>query len=151
MSRTVALLACLLGGSDAYVLTPAGPRASSSRVAQPEMVLSYKLAAMGATAVVGGVVASKKFLPKKEDPSVAAFRSSLSSMDSLSDLAELKIEQEGREGRTAGVWKEYVKADGRIWYYNSETKIQTWMQPDEFKKLDEVSAAAAAANDARGC
>lgn len=36
------------------------------------------------------------------------------------------------------------------WYYNSETKSQTWVVPDEIKKLDEISAAAKAANDARG-
>ena len=35
-------------------------------------------------------------------------------------------------------------------YYNTETKIQTWMVPDEIKKLDEVKAAAAAANEKRG-
>ena len=48
------------------------------------------------------------------------------------------------------MWKEYIKADGRIWYYNTETKIQTWIQPEEIKKLDEVKAAAEAANQARG-
>ena len=94
---------------------------------------------------------TKKLLPKKkEDASVTAFRSSLAGMDSLSGLSELKLEQDGREGRKAGVWKEYIKGDGRKWYYNTETKIQTWKVPDEIKKLDEVAAAAAAANEARG-
>ena len=50
----------------------------------------------------------------------------------------------------AGVWKEYIKNDGRKWYYNTETKKQTWIVPDEIKKLDEVSAAAKAKNEARG-
>jgi len=150
-SRALAVLCLLCGRTDAFVLTT-GPRAASLRVAaEPEMVLAYKLAAVGVTAVVGGVMATKKLLPKKEDPNVAAFRSSLAGMDSLSGLAELKLERDGREGRTAGVWKEYVKQDGRKWYYNQETKIQTWNVPDEFKKLDEVAAAAAAANNARGC
>ena len=81
---------------------------------------------------------------------MTAFRSSLGGMESLSGLSELKLEQDGREGRKAGVWKEYVKQDGRKWYYNTETKIQTWQVPDEFKKLDEVRAAAEAANQARG-
>merc|ERR1712070_875593 len=114
-------------------------------------MLSYKLAAVGVTAVCGTVVATQKLLPKKEDPNIAAMRSSLAGMDSLSGLSDLKIEVDGREGRKAGVWKEYVKQDGRKWYYNTETKIQTWVVPEEFKKLDEVAAAAAAANDARGC
>ena len=43
-----------------------------------------------------------------------------------------------------------IKSNGRKWYYNTETKIQTWNVPDETKKLDEVSAAAVAANEARG-
>ena len=81
---------------------------------------------------------------------MSAFRSSLGSMDSLSGLSELKLEMEEKEGRKVGVWKEYIKADGRIWYYNTETKIQTWIQPEEIKKLDEVKAAAEAANQARG-
>ena len=86
---------------------------------------------------------------KKEDPNVAAFRSTLGSMDSLAGLSDLKLEVEGKEGRVVGVWKEYIKGDGRKWYYNTETKIQTWMVPDEIKKLDEVKAAAAA-NEKRG-
>ena len=45
------------------------------------------------------------------------FRSSLAGMEQLSDLADMKLErEEGKEGRTAGVWKEYVKSDGRKWY-----------------------------------
>eukprot|EP00325_Prymnesiales_sp_UTEX-LB-985_P008206 CAMPEP_0174711618 /NCGR_PEP_ID=MMETSP1094-20130205/12882_1 /TAXON_ID=156173 /ORGANISM="Chrysochromulina brevifilum, Strain UTEX LB 985" /LENGTH=155 /DNA_ID=CAMNT_0015910581 /DNA_START=32 /DNA_END=499 /DNA_ORIENTATION=+ len=125
--------------------------ASKSNVCQPEMVLGYKLAAGAATAtVVGGVVAIKKVLGKREDPAVAAFRGSLSSMDSLSGLSELKLELEGQVGRVAGVWKEYIKNDGRKWYYNTETGKMQWIVPEEFVKLDEVSAAAAAANSARG-
>ena len=81
---------------------------------------------------------------------MTAFRSSLAGMDSLSGLADLKLEREEREGRKAGPWKEYIKPDGKVWYYNTETKIQTWMVPDEIKKLDEVKAAAAAANEKRG-
>ena len=71
-------------------------------------------------------------------------------MDSLSGLAELKLEREEAEGRKAGVWKEYIKPDGKRWYYNTETKVQTWNVPDEIRKLDEVKAAAEAANQARG-
>lgn len=70
---------------------------------------------------------------------MSAFRSSLGSMDSLSGLSELKLEMEEKEGRKVGVWKEYIKADGRKWYYNTETKIQTWKVPDEIKKLDGTS------------
>lgn len=98
----------------------------------------------------------KKFAPgllpkKKEDANVAAFRSSLGSMDSMKELSELKLEEpEGKKGRIVGPWKEYIKSNGRKWYYNTETKIQTWNVPDEIKKLDEVSAAAVAANEARG-
>ena len=38
----------------------------------------------------------------------------------------------------AGVWKEYVKADGRKWYYNTETRVMQWTVPEPFCKLDEV-------------
>ena len=55
-----------------------------------------------------------------------------------------------RAARVAGEWKEYVKADGRVWYYNTNDGKQTWIKPDVFVKLDEVQAAAAAANSARG-
>ena len=37
-----------------------------------------------------------------------------------------------------GVWKEYVKADGRKWYYNTETRVMQWTVPEPFCKLDEV-------------
>ena len=38
---------------------------------------------------------------------MTAMRSSLAGMDSLSGLSELSLErEEGKEGRTAGVWKE---------------------------------------------
>ena len=71
-------------------------------------------------------------------------------MAGLEDLKELSLEREnGKEGRVVGAWKEYIKSDGRKWYYNTETSVQTWMAPDEFKKLDEVAAAAAAANEER--
>ena len=36
------------------------------------------------------------------------------------------------------------------WYYNTETKTQTWIKPEEFIKKDAVSAAATAKNEARG-
>jgi hypothetical protein len=56
-SRALAVLCLLCGRTDAFVLTT-GPRAASLRVAaEPEMVLAYKLAAVGVTAVVGGVMA----------------------------------------------------------------------------------------------
>ena len=35
-----------------------------------------------------------------------------------------------------GVWKEYVKADGRKWYYNTETRVMQWTVPEPFCKLD---------------
>jgi hypothetical protein len=54
------------------------------------------------------------------------------------------------QGRKAGDWKEYIKSDGRKWYYNVETKKMQWKVPEEFVKLDEISAAAAAKNEARG-
>ena len=141
--------------SDAFVLAP-GAQTHVARGAltseAPTMQIgpvSIKIAAAG-TALVGTVVATKKFMPKKEAADVTAFRSSLGSMESLSGLADLKLEREEKEGRKAGVWKEYIKADGRVWFYNTETKIQTWIKPDEFVKLDEVKAAAEAANQARG-
>ena len=77
-------------------------------------------------------------------------RAALAGMSTLSDLSELKLEQEGKAARVAGEWKEYVKADGRVWYYNTNDGKQTWIKPDVFVKLDEVQAAAAAANSARG-
>merc|ERR1719310_1957103 len=91
----------------------------------------------------------KNLFKRKEDKQVTDFRSQLAGMDSLSGLSDLKLEREEKVGRTAGVWKEYIKADGRVWYYNTETKIQTWVTPDEIKKLDAISAAAAAKNEAR--
>ena len=54
------------------------------------------------------------------------------------------------QGRTAGDWKEYLKSDGRKWYYNVETKKMQWKVPEEFEKLDAIAAAAAAKNEARG-
>lgn len=45
---------------------------------------------------------------------MTAMRSSLAGMDSLSGLSEMSLErEEGREGLTIGVWKEYTKNDGR--------------------------------------
>jgi hypothetical protein len=136
MRATVAVAAAFVVSADAYMLAaPACARVQMTRTAQPDMVFG-KL---------------KKLLKRKEDPSVAAFRSNLAGMEQLADLKDLKLErEEGREARKAGVWKEYVKADGRKWYYNTDTKKQTWVQPEEFKKLDEISAAAAAKNEERG-
>ena len=51
------------------------------------------------------------------------FRESLAGMESLSGLSELKLEREEQEGRKAGVWKEYIKSDGRKWYYNNNMYI----------------------------
>lgn len=147
-------LLCLLATVDAYVLAPgAAPMSATVRSASPTMQmgpLTFKVAAAGTAAVVSGVVAAKKLIPKKEDPAVSAFRSSLGSMETLSDLSSMKLEMEEKEGRTAGVWKEYVKSDGRKWYYNTENGTQQWTVPEEFVKLDEISAAAAAANAERG-
>merc|ERR1711968_321432 len=105
---------------------------------------------MGSAAVVGTAVVVKKRLASRKDPAVESFRSALSSMDSLSSLNEMKLETEGKAGRVAGKWKEYIKNDGRKWYYNTESGKMQWAVPDEFKVLDEVAAAAAKANAARG-
>lgn len=107
----------------------------SNRVQQPAMVL-------------GSI---KKLFQKKEDPAVTAARASLSSMQSLSSLSSMKLEleEDGKAGRVAGPWKEYVKNDGRKWYYNTETSKMTWTKPQEFITLDKVTEAAAAANAAR--
>merc|ERR1719424_2337205 len=76
-------------------------------------------------------------------------RASLAGMSQLSGLAEMSLErEEGKEGRQEGVWKEYVKADGRKWYYNTETRVMQWTVPEPFCKLDEVAAIAKAANEA---
>ena len=72
-------------------------------------------------------------------------------MDSLSGLSDMQLETEGgAQGRVAGVWKEYLKNDGKKWYYNTDTGKMQWAVPPEFVKLDEVSAAAAAAAEKRG-
>ena len=116
-----------------------GPRVVASRSSAPVEMMGAKTDFF------------KKVLRIKEDPKVTDFRSSLAGMESLSGLSDLKLErEEGKEGRAVGVWKEYIKADGRKWYYNTETKKQTWIVPDEIKKMDEISAAAAAKNEARG-
>ena len=158
--RSVVALVGLTASADAFTIGAAPPRAHTAavRASQPDMIVGYVAGAAAATASV--VVAVKKFGNKKEvdpaaayaikDPKLADFRSSLASMESLSGLSELKLEREEAEGRTAGVWKEYIKKDGKKWYFNTETKIQTWKVPDEIKKLDEISAAAAAKNEARG-
>ena len=136
----------------AFTVAPgARPQCTAVRAAAPEMWLVPTAATVG---VVGTVIATKKALkliPKKESADVTAFRSSLGGMESLSGLSELKLEREEVEGRTAGPWKEMIKNDGRIWYYNTETKSQTWIKPEEIQKLDDVKAAAEAANEARGC
>ena len=68
----------------------------------------------------------------------------------LADLSELSLDDGEKIGRTVGNWKEYIKSDGRVWYYNTETGEQVWRAPECFAKLDEVSAAAAEQNAARG-
>ena len=57
----------------------------------------------------------KNLFKRKEDKQVTDFRSQLAGMDSLSGLSDLKLEREEKVGRTAGVWKEDIKADGRVW------------------------------------
>mmetsp|Transcript_23731 Transcript_23731/g.60688 ORF Transcript_23731/g.60688 Transcript_23731/m.60688 type:complete len:159 (-) Transcript_23731:212-688(-) len=157
MQSTILALFGLVACANAFTVATPFPHRSTqcARVSTaPTCVISYKLAAAaGTAAVVGGGVAIKKVLdkrPKKDSPEVAATRAALSSMSSLSDLSEMKLEQDGTEGRVVGVWKEYIKSDGRKWYYNTETRKMTWMVPDEIKKLDEVSAAAAKKNEERG-
>jgi len=139
MRSVVALfIASYIASTDAFMVSaPAcSLRYASRSTPPPTMGLGTRL---------------KKIFKRKEDPSVTAFRSSLSSMDQLSDLSERSLEKrEGRAGRTAGVWKEMIKADGRKWYYNTDNGTQQWTVPEEFLKLDEISAAAAAANAERG-
>ena len=36
-------------------------------------------------------------------------------------------------------WKEHQAPDGRLYYYNSESKISSWQKPDELKSKAEVS------------
>ena len=38
------------------------------------------------------------------------------------------------------VWTEHKAADGRVYYYNMETKQSTWEKPDELKSKTEVSS-----------
>ena len=131
---SIALLA-LVACANAFNVMPVARPVCSSRVQQPAMVL-------------GSI---KKLFQKKEDPAVTAARASLSSMQSLSSLSSMKLEleEDGKAGRVAGPWKEYVKNDGRKWYYNTETSKMTWTKPQEFITLDKVTEAAAAANAAR--
>lgn len=110
MQSSTILALCLTASANAFAVG-GGARTmpmQACRVSQPaEMVLSYKLAAGAATAaVVGGVIAVKKVMPKREDPAVAAMREKMSSMESLSGLSSMKLELDGRQGRVAGVWKE---------------------------------------------
>ena len=111
--QTAFVFAFLFQSAAAFTITAgAGTRPAHvqcSRVQQPaNMVLSYKLAAGAASAaVLGGAVAIKKVLDKREDPAVANARAALAGMDSLSGLSEMKLElDEGKEARVAGVWKE---------------------------------------------
>jgi hypothetical protein len=38
----------------------------------------------------------------------------------------------------SGPWSEHKAPDGRIYYYNSETKQSSWQKPDELKTKAEV-------------
>lgn len=184
MVRVASIVVGCLASAEAFTVVPhVAPKVQMSRrCADPEANLVIGTA-------VTGVVAGTGFLAKKwlanrpESKETKDFRASLANMESLSGLSEMKLElEEGlREGRKAGVWKEYIKADGKkcaqatfkprppalsllyscaysarvripcaAGYYNTETKIQQWIVPDEFKKLDEIQAAAAAKNEARG-
>ena len=150
MVRVASVVIGCLASAEAFTIVPhAAPRAQMARCAEPQANLVLGTA-------VTGVVAGTGFLAKKwidnrpESKEVTDFRGSLAGMESLAGLSDLKLEREEKEGRRAGVWKEYIKNDGKKWYYNTETKIQQWIVPDEFKKLDEIAAAAAAKNEARG-
>lgn len=35
-------------------------------------------------------------------------------------------------------WSEHTAPDGRVYYYNSETKVSTWSKPDELKSKTEL-------------
>uniref|UniRef100_A0A0D3JD67 WW domain-containing protein n=2 Tax=Emiliania huxleyi TaxID=2903 RepID=A0A0D3JD67_EMIH1 len=83
-------------------------------------------------------------------------------MSQLSGLAEMSLEKWGQGGAAGepprlayrradsalqtleGVWKKYVKADGRKWYYNTETRVMQWTVPEPFCKLDGAPARRAA-------
>lgn len=39
----------------------------------------------------------------------------------------------------AGPWTTHNAPDGRVYYYNSETKQSSWQKPDELKTKAEVS------------
>jgi len=153
--RTVAALLALPAAQGFVVTAPTTPHAAVAvcrSAPAPQMgVVSTKLVVAGGVAVAGGVVAAKRFLDARPDPKVADYRASLAGMESLKGLSELSLErEEGRAGRVAGEWKEYIKADGRKWYYNTESGKMQWAVPEEFAKLDEVAAAAAEKNAARG-
>merc|ERR1712124_214457 len=89
--------------------------------------------------VVSTAVVARKMMASRESLEAERSRASLAGMSQLSGLAEMSLErEEGKEGRQEGVWKEYVKADGRKWYYNTETRVMQWTVPEPFCKLDEV-------------
>lgn len=82
----------------------AGPACSTARSAAPPVMMGAKTDFF------------KKLIGKKEDKQVTDFRSQLAGMESLSGLSEMSLEREsGKEGRTVGEWKEYIKNDGRKW------------------------------------
>lgn len=150
--RSIATIALslLATSADGFSLTPVVH--TRTRATNTEMVLGYKLAAGAAVGglTAGVVVATRKVKAAQSAAEAEKGRNILSGMSDLADLADLKLEREERVGRTAGVWKEYIKADGRVWYYNTDSGKQTWIQPEEFAKLDAVKEAAAAANAGRG-
>ena len=134
---------------DGFSLTPVTH--TRTRTTNTEMVIGYKVAAGAAVSGIAGVVvATRKVMAAQNAAEAEKGRAVLAGMSDLADLADLKLEREEKVGRVAGVWKEYIKADGRVWYYNTDTGKQTWIVPEEFAKLDEVKAAAAAANAGRG-
>jgi len=152
MPRIIAVCLAAAAGADAFspvAMPTVRTRGAVLRSAEPDMGLGYKLAVLGTTGAVvfGTRFVAQKITKARETSEADKGRAALAGMSTLSSLAGQKLELEGgKAGRIAGQWKEYVKADGKKWYYDTVTCTMTWNKPEVFKKMDEVSEAATAAN-----
>jgi hypothetical protein len=43
-----------------------------------------------------------------------------------------------QEKKPATAWTEHKAPDGRMYYYNNDTKVSSWQKPDELKSNAEV-------------